>query len=100
MAESTPLEDLKTVEVSAHYGYFKMQVLHDHQASSIGQTMGTTLAGKNIVFSDKSTSYINISYYVDTHYTEKSDEKTSNSTLKWVYISISNAKRDPLWGIP
>lgn len=93
VAESTPLEDLETGEVSSYCGYFKMQVLHDHRASTIDQTMETTLAGKNIVFSDKSTSYVNISDYVDAHYTEKSDKKTTKSTLKWVHIAISNAKR-------
>lgn len=93
MAESTPLEDLTTGETSSHCGYFKMRVLHDHKSSTIDQTMDNTLAGKNIVFSDKSTSYVNISDYVDAHFMEKSNKQTTKSTLKWVHIAISNAKR-------
>ena len=93
MAESTPLEDLTTGKTSSHCGYFKMRVLHDHKSSTIDQTMDNTLAGKNIVFSDKSTSYVNISDYVDAHFIEKSNKQTTKSTLKWVHIAISNAKR-------
>ena len=46
-----------------------------------------------IVFSDKSTSYVDISDLVELHVTEKSDAKTTKETLKWVHIAISNAKR-------
>ena len=46
------------------------------------------------MFSDKSTSYINIADYVDIHMTEKSSKETTKETLKWVHIAIGNAKRD------
>ena len=48
---------------------------------------------KSIVFSDKGTSYVDISDYVQRHITEKSDKKVTETTLKWVHIAISNAKR-------
>ena len=48
----------------------------------------------SIVFTDKSTSYLNISDYVDIHISEKSNEQTTKETLKWVHIAISNAKRN------
>ena len=41
-----------------------------------------SLDGKNIVFSDKSTSYVNISDYVEAHLSEISNEQTTNQTLK------------------
>ena len=49
---------------------------------------------QTIVFTDKSTSYVNIADYVELHVTEKSSEKTTKETLKWVHITISNAKRN------
>ncbi|KKM75379.1 hypothetical protein LCGC14_1390840 [marine sediment metagenome] len=39
--------------------------------------------GESIVFTDKSTSYVNIADYVDIHISEKSDERTTKETLKW-----------------
>jgi hypothetical protein len=49
---------------------------------------------KSTVFSDKSTSYINIADDVCIHMSEKSSEKTTKETLKWVHIAIGNAKID------
>jgi hypothetical protein len=48
---------------------------------------------KCIVFSDKSTSYIDISKFIEVHVTEKSSKETTSKTLPWVHIAISNAKR-------
>ena len=93
MAESTPLEDIETGKRSNHCRYFKMKVLDDHKAASIDALMGKSFKDKCIVFSDKSSSYVNIADYVETHITEKSDKHTTTTTLKWVHIAISNAKR-------
>jgi ISXO2-like transposase domain len=48
---------------------------------------------KSIVFSDQSTSYVNISDYVEVHISQKSNHDTTTQTLPWVHIAISNAKR-------
>jgi hypothetical protein len=48
---------------------------------------------KIIVLTDDSTSYVDISDYVELHVTEKSSEKLTKETLRWVHITISNAKR-------
>lgn len=93
MAESTPLEDLKTGIKSRQCRYFKMKVLHDHKADTINDVVEENFEDRSIIFSDKSTSYVDISNYVEIHMTEKSDKKTTKSTLKWVHIAISNAKR-------
>jgi len=93
MAESTPLEDIETGIKSRQCRYFKMKVLYDHNADTINDTVEESFEEKSIVFSDKSTSYVNISDYVEIHMTEKSDKQTTKSTLKWVHIAISNAKR-------
>lgn len=93
MAESTPLEDLKTGEKSNQCRCFKMKVLPDHKADAVDETIQQCFADMSIVFTDKSTSYVNISDYVDVHMTEKSDKQTTRTTLRWVHIAISNAKK-------
>jgi hypothetical protein len=93
MAESTPLEDIETGKKSSHCRYFKAKVLSGHGAEEINEVVIESIDDKSIVFSDKSTSYIDIADYVELHITEKSDKETTNETLKWVHITISNAKR-------
>lgn len=93
MAESTPLESLETGVKSSQCRYFKMKVLYDHKAETINDTIKESIEERSIIFSDKSTSYIDIAEFVETHITEKSDKQTTKSTLKWVHITISNAKR-------
>ena len=94
LAESVPLEDIKTGKKSKHCRYFKAKVLQDHEADSINRLAEESIDEKSIVFSDKSTSYVDIADYVELHVTEKSDKKTTNETLRWVHITISNAKRN------
>lgn len=96
MAESTPLEDLETGKKSQQCRYFKAKVLTNHQAGEINQTVQESLNEKSIVFTDKSTSYVDIADYVELHVTEKSTKETTTETLKWVHITISNAKRNLL----
>jgi DNA-directed RNA polymerase subunit RPC12/RpoP len=93
MAESTPLEDLSTGIKNSQCRYFKMKVLTNHKASAINTTVKENFSESSIVFSDKSTSYVDIADYVDIHITEKSGKNTTKTTLKWVHIAISNAKR-------
>jgi len=93
MAESTPLENPKTGKKSKHVRYFKMKVLDGHKSEQVDQTINQCLSDKCIVFSDRSSSYVNISDYVEVHITEKSDKQTTISTLKWVHIAIANLKR-------
>lgn len=96
MAESTHLEDPKTGKKSSHVRYFKAKVLNTHKAEDINQTTEESLDEKSIVLTDKSTSYVDISDYVEMHVTEKSSEESTKETLKWVHIFISNAKRNLL----
>jgi hypothetical protein len=96
MAESTPLENIETGEKSSHCRYFKAKVLSNHSKEEINETIKESLDESCIVFSDKSTSYVDISDFVELHYTEKSDKQTTKETLRWVHITISNAKRNLL----
>ena len=96
MAESTPLEDVATGKKSKQPGYFKAKVLDTHKSSEINGAIWESLDERTIVFSDKSTSYVDISDFVELHVTEKSSKKSTVETLKWVHIFISNAKRNLL----
>jgi len=93
MAESTKLEEPETGKKDNHVRYFKMKVLETHKKDEINDVVSKNINEQSIIFSDKSTSYVDIADYVEIHVTEKSDEKTTKETLKWVHIAISNAKR-------
>lgn len=95
MAESTILEDIETGKIERQARYFKAKVLTDHKVEGTDQTLQQAIANDDsIVFTDKSTSYVNIADYVDIHISEKSSGQTTKETLKWVHIAISNAKRN------
>jgi len=95
MAESTILEDIDTGKVERQFRYFKAKVLEDHKAEQTDETFKNAIdKEQTIVFTDKSTSYVNIADYVELHISEKSDQTTTKETLKWVHITISNAKRN------
>ena len=95
MAESTVLEDVDTGKTDRQCRYFKAKVLDDHKADSADETLKKSISDEQtIVFTDKSSSYVNIADYVEIHLTEKSNEQTTKETLKWVHIAISNAKRN------
>lgn len=71
-----------------------MKTLQTQKADSVNETIQSNLDELSIVFSDKSTSYVDIADFVEAHYSEKSDKKSAATTLQWVHIQISNAKRN------
>ena len=93
IAESTQLEDLETGKVTKQCRYFKMKVLDSHEADQIDDLLQDKLDEKTLVFSDKSSSYVNIGDYVEVHIQERSDAETTKTILQWVHIAIANAKR-------
>ncbi|MRJ11723.1 IS1595 family transposase [Ornithobacterium rhinotracheale] len=96
MAESTPLEDIETGSKEKQVRYFKAKVLDGHDAKPINETIKEAIDNQSIVFTDKSKSYVDISDFVELHVVEKSSKQTTEETLKWVHIAISNAKRNLL----
>lgn len=96
IAESIPLTDIKTGKESRFCGYFKMKVVPDGKTESVEKVVKESIHNKCIVFSDKSTSYVNISDYVEAHLQVKSTPEAVEKVLKWVHIAISNAKRNLL----
>ena len=89
-------DNITTGKISNQVRYFKAKVLETHKADDINTTMAESINDKTIVFTDKSTSYVDIADYVELHITEKSSKDTTKETLKWVHIFISNAKRNLL----
>ncbi len=94
MAESTQLEDVEIGKKSSQCRYFKAKVLDSHEAGEINETIQEAFDETSIVFTDDSTSYVDISDYVELHISEKSSEELTKETLRWVHITISNAKRN------
>jgi ribosomal protein L37E len=92
-AESTPLEDLKTGRKWKQCRYFKMKVLEGQSSKEVNQFVSQNIAEESIVFSDNSASYVDIADFIEVHITEKSNKETTKTTLQWVHIAISNAKR-------
>ena len=93
MAESTPLEDIYTGKKSKHCRYFKMKALESHKSKEVNKSVKENIDELSILFTDKSSSYLDIKNYVEAHIMEKSTKKTTETTLKWVHIIIANAKR-------
>lgn len=96
MAESTPLEDLETGRTSSQCRYFKMKTLESHEKTPANEIVVEYIHEKAVIFSDQSTSYVDFAELVEMHVTEKSSQETTKTTLKWVHITISNAKRNLL----
>lgn len=96
MAESAQLEDIETGEKSSQCRYFKAKVLDSHLADEINDTVKGNFDETSIVLTDDSTSYVDISKYVELHVAEKSSNELTKETLRWVHITISNAKRNLL----
>lgn len=96
MAESTPLEDIETGKKEKQVRFFKAKVLEGHGGEEINETIKESIGNQSIVFTDKSASYVDIADFVELHVVEKSSKETTEETLKWVHIAISNAKRNLL----
>jgi len=67
MAESTPLENLETGKKQRQPGYFKAKVLTSHNSEEINQTITSSIGETSIVFTDKSTSYIDIADFIELY---------------------------------
>ena len=96
MAESTPLEDIDSGKKEKQVRFFKAKVLNGHNGEEINETIKESIENQSIVFTDKSASYVDIADFVQLHVMEKSSKETTEETLKWVHIAISNAKRNLL----
>lgn len=69
-----------------------MKALESHKTQSIDEVVAQNIDEESVVFTDKANTY-NLSDFVETHIAEKSSDETTATTLKWVHITIANAKR-------
>jgi transposase-like protein len=95
-AESVLLENIETGEKSKSCRYFKAKVLDSHLSEDINAEIEQSIDSECIVFTDKSSSYVDIADFAELHISEKSDKQTTKETLRWVHITIGNAKRNLL----
>lgn len=70
--------------------------MNSHAKGEINETVQKSIDEQSIVFTDQSTSYVDTANFVELHIKEKFDKQTTKETLKWVHITISNAKRNLL----
>ena len=76
-----------------------MKVLNSHKSNEINDVATDSIEKNAVIITNKSTSYEDFSQLFETHLSFKSDKKTTKTTLKWVHITISNAKRNHLVSI-
>lgn len=94
--ESTPLEDMASNKKSSHFRYAKMKVLESHKAEDINKMVEKSINKESDLITDKSTSYEDFKKLFDSHTVFKSTKEITKTSLKWVHITISNAKRNLL----
>jgi hypothetical protein len=93
MAESTPLEDIETGKKSSHFRFAKMKVLENHSSECLNEVIKDGVQKESVIITDKSTSYEDFKNLFECHFSYKSDKEVTKTTLRWVHITISNAKR-------
>jgi hypothetical protein len=73
-----------------------MKALKTHKADEINDVASINIDNQSQIITDKSTSYEDFSALFDTHISFKSNKETTKTSLKWVHVTISNAKRNLL----
>ena len=94
MAESESVKDKTTRKGKPRkVGHIKMVVIPDLQADTVTPIVEKNISPSARVDSDDSTSYVDLSSVVEQHHPQVIPKKEINTTLPWVHIAISNAKR-------
>lgn len=93
IGESIAFEDFKTGESASYCRFFKMKVLKTQNSGANKEVVQKSLDSKTIIFSDKSTSFLDIEKCIEAYATEKSIRETNTETIHWLHIAISHTKR-------
>lgn len=88
MAEATHKKFIETGKKSSHFIYAKMKALDNHTSKSLNEVVREGVKKESILITDKSTSYKDFKKLFDCNISYKSDKQTTNSTLKWVQITM------------
>jgi len=96
MAESHKVVSVKKGQKPRRVGYLKMQIIEDLKKGTINQIVKDLVSEKSSLDTDGSTSYVELSDYVNEHHSEVIAKEKVGEILPWVHITISNAKRQLL----
>lgn len=86
MEESTSLENVKTGEKEKQVCFFKAKVLEVHDSEEINNTIKKAIDNQSIVFTDKSTSYVDSADFVELYMMGKGSKKPQNQLQMVVFI--------------
>lgn len=93
MVESFPLE---IDGIAQRYcEQLKMKVGQSEQKTFTQQLVKSSIDKDSVVFTDQSTSYVDLKNLMNLHVSYKSTRESVDE-LKWVHIAIANAKRNLL----
>ena len=93
------LEILKQVKMKNKFASLKAKVLNGHSGEEINETIKESIDNQSIVFTDKSTSYVDIADFVQLHVMEKSS-KTTEENFKNRFILLLTPKKKFAWKLP
>jgi len=96
MAESQKMQSVKKGQKKRKVGYLKMKVIEDLKKGTINQVVEDLVSEKSSIITDGSTSYVELSDYVENHESQVIPKEKVGEVLPWVHITISNAKRQLL----
>jgi len=96
MAESQKVLPTKKGQKARKVGYLKMQIIEDLEKETINQVVENLVSKESSIDTDGSTSYVELSDYVNEHHSEVIPKENVGQALPWVHIAISNAKRQLL----
>ena len=91
MVESIPLE--KNGKEEMYMGKAKLVLNPSEESENIDSIALQNIASDSILFSDKSSSYVNLKNYFEENIQTISEELKSKLDLKWINVTISNLKR-------
>jgi len=74
-------------------GFIKMHVIDDLKSETISSKVKKNVSDKSELFTDDSTSYVDLKNVVKKHNPEVVPKDKIGEKLPWVHIAISNAKR-------
>jgi len=73
-----------------------MKVIKDLKKRTINQVVADLVSKESSIDTDSSTSYVELSDYVEKHHSQVIPKGKVGEALPWVHITISNAKRQLL----
>lgn len=94
MVESVPLEINGKQEM--YMGKVKMEVNESESSENLDQIAQSNIEKNTVIFSDKSTGYVNLKTYFEENIQELSMTFESKFDMKWINITTSNLKRNLL----